>query len=307
VPVLLSDPQVAAVPVRDNSEPLIGLETGGSLPPMTDGMHRLQAASLEGQESIEVELFDGNTADAIPLSAAANVTHGLPLSGVGRRAAAARIMALHPQMSDRAIAESAGLTAKTVAAIRRRSNGAAPRLTVRVGRDGRVRPLDAAPGRQRAAELLISSPEASLREVARAAGISPGTVSDVRRRLQRGEQPAPARSGVGSPGDNAAGARRSSRPTRRPAAPPAPAAILEKLLRDPSLRHNEMGRWLLRLLQANVSGTQELPAVAAAVPPHCVALIAQLARHYEQMWHAFADELRERMLDIEAHEGAPAI
>jgi transposase-like protein len=179
-------------------------------------------------------------------------------------------------------------------------------LTVRVGKDGRVRPLDSAPGRQRAAELLISSPEASLREVARAAGISPGTVGDVRRRLQRGEQPAPTRPGAGGTGGNAARPRRPSGPTRRSTVPPAPAAVLEKLLRDPSLRHNEMGRWLLRLLQANLSGTQELPAVAAAVPPHCSALMAQLARHYGRVWHGFADELRERMLDIEAHEGARA-
>jgi hypothetical protein len=190
-----------------------------------------------------------------------------------------------------------------VAAIRRRSNGVAPQLTVRVGKDGRVRPLDGAPGRQRAAELLISSPEASLREVARAAGISPATAADVRRRLQRGQQPAPGWADAGGPGGNAAGPRRSCRPTRRPA---APAAVLGKLLRDPSLRHNEMGRWLLRLLQANLSGTQELPAVAPTVPPHCAALIAHLARHYGRMWHGFADELRERMPDIEPQEGAQA-
>jgi len=122
-----------------------------------------------------------------------------------------------------------------------------------------------------------------------------------------GEQPAPARPGAGGPSDSsAAGPRRSSRPTRRPTAPPAPPAVLEKLLRDPSLRHNETGRWLLRLLQANVSGTQELPAVAAAVPSHCATLIAQLARHYGRMWHGFAAELHERMLNIGPHEGAQA-
>ena len=65
-------------------------------------------------------------------------------------------------------------------------------------------------------------------------------------------------------------------------------------MRDPSLRHKELGRRLLRLLQANAAGPQVLPAVPAAVPPHCAAMVEQLARQYGRMWHGFAQELHER-------------
>jgi ParB-like chromosome segregation protein Spo0J len=281
-------------------------ETEGPLPPILvdrhtmqviDGIHRLRAASLKGQESIEVEFFDGSPADAFLRSVEANVTHGLPLSRADRRAAAARIVALHPHMSDRAIGESAGLAAKTVAAIRRRSTAAAPQLTARIGKDGRVRPLNSAQGRERAAELLARHPEASLREVARAAGISPATVGDVRRRLQQGQEPAPARAG-----EQPAEPRRASGPGRPRAVPPVPAAVLEKLLRDPALRRNDQGRRLLRLLQANASAEQELPVVITSVPPYCVVLVAQLARHYGRMWQRFAQELHGLTLIIEAQD-----
>jgi ParB-like chromosome segregation protein Spo0J len=261
-----------------------------------DGMHRLMAALLKGRETIDVEFFDGNAADGFLRAVEENVTHGLPLSQADRRAAAARIIALHPQMSDRAVAESAGLAARTVAGIRRRSTDGVPQLHARVGKDGRVRPLDGAQGRRRAAELLAEHPDASLREVARGAGVSPATALDVRKRLERGEEPAPARPGTGRSGDDSAGPPRASRPrSRRPGrvTQPAPAFVLEKLLRDPSLRHNEQGRWLLRWLQHNAVGAQEWSGVIAAVPPHCADLIVQLARQYAQMWLDFAQELDE--------------
>ncbi len=282
-------------------------EAEGPLPPVLverrsmrviDGMHRLMAALLQGRETIDVEFFDGTAADAFLRAVEANVTHGLPLSQADRRAAAARIITLHPHMSDRAVAESAGLAARTVAGIRRRSTDAVPRLNARVGRDGRVRPLDGVKGRRRAAELLAEHPDASLRELARGAGVSPATARDVRKRLERGEEPAPARRGAaGGSDDSARPGPAAARPrARRPVrvAQPAPAFVLEKLLRDPSLRHNEQGRRLLRLLQHNAVGAQEWSGVIAAIPPHCADLVMQIARQYSQMWLDFAQELDGR-------------
>jgi hypothetical protein len=95
--------------------------------------------------------------------------------------------------------QPAGLAAKTVAAIRKSSSEEAPQSNARIGRDGRVRPLDSGVGRRRAADLLTQQPDASLRDVARAAGISPATVLDVRKRLGRGQSPVP-----GKPAANAA-------------------------------------------------------------------------------------------------------
>ena len=274
-----------------------------------DGMHRLMAASLQGREAINVIFFDGSEADVFLRAVQENVTHGLPLSQADRRAAAERIVASHPHMSDRAIGEVAGLASKTVAAIRKRSTGGIPQSGGRVGKDGKIRPLDSSEGRRRAADLLNERPEASLRDVARAAGISPATVLDVRKRLQRGEPPVPEKPGVariaGTAADALTGAAVAPRPVPRLAprgAPPDPAATVERLLRDPSLRGNEKGKGMLRLLHINAVGAEQLPSAAVTVPPHCVGIIVQLARQYAQMWHDFAKELdgRARIIDPSA-------
>jgi ParB-like chromosome segregation protein Spo0J len=272
-----------------------------------DGMHRLMAASVQGRETIDVIFFDGSESDVFLRAVQENVAHGLPLSQTDRRAAAARIIASHPHLSDRAIGHSAGLAAKTVAAIRKGSNGDIPQPNARVGRDGRVRPLDSGAARRRAAELLTQQPDASLRDVARAAGISPATVLDVRKRLERGQSPVPDRSATNaarnsadgndaSPGDVTSAQAIRLRP--QAAAPPDPAVAVEKLLRDPSLR-NERGRGVLRLLRVNAAGAGQLPDAADAVPPHCVDIVVQLARQFAEMWQDFAEELdgRARIID----------
>lgn len=287
---------------------LIEIET--ALPPILvdrrsmhviDGMHRLMAASLAGRETIDVIFFDGSQADMFLRAVRENVTHGLPLSQADRRAAAERIIASHPHLSDRGIGQIAGLAPKTVAAVRKRSTDGMPQSNARVGRDGKVRPLDSAEGRRRAAELLTERPGASLRDVARAAGISPATVLDVRKRLERGDPPAPGKRGAARNAVNTTGGACSSTAARS-AAPLELAAMMEKLLRDPSLRSNVQGKEMLRLLHVNAVGAGELSTAAGALPPHCVAIIVQLARQYAQMWQDFAGELagRARIIDPSA-------
>ncbi len=368
---------VAAVPVlalrpadsprlngEDKSHIVRLAETETSLPPILvdrrtmrviDGMHRLMAASLLGRETIDVIFFDGNETDVFLRAVQENITHGLPLSQADRRAAAERIITSHPHLSDRAIGHSAGLAAKTVAAIRKSSSDEIPQSNARVGRDGKVRPLDSGAGRRRAAELLAQQPDASLRDVARAAGISPATVLDVRKRLERGESPVPgkpanavlngasgnsANSGNGAGGNSAGGngaggnraggnraggnraggngaggngARGEGASVRAIhfsswAAAPDPAAAVEKLLRDPSLRNNERGKGMLRLLHVNAAGAEQLPDAAATVPPHCVDIVVKLARQYATMWQDFARELdgRARIIDPSAATHRPS-
>ncbi len=290
-------------------------ETETPLPPILvdkrtmrviDGMHRLMAASLQGRATIEVVFFDGSEADVFLRAVQENVAHGLPLSQADRRAAAERIIASHPHMSDRAIGHSVGLAAKTVAAIRRRSSEEVPQSNARVGRDGRVRPLNFGEGRRRAAELLAQQPEASLRDVARAVGISPATVLDVRKRLERGEPPVPGRrqatgkttNGAGAPSDGretaAQGAPARFGPAALSTAPGDPASMVEKLLRDPSLRGSDRGKRMLLLLQVNAVAVAQVPDIATGVPPHCVSIVVQLARRYALMWQDFASVLDER-------------
>ncbi len=262
-----------------------------------DGMHRLLAALAQGRRTIHAEFFDGTEEDAFLCAVMANVTHGLPLSQAERRAAAARIITSQPRMSDRAIARASGLGAKAVAAIRRNAVGAAPCMGTRIGMDGKVRPLDAAEGRRRAAEVLAERPEASLREVARITGISPATVSDVRKRLQEGRPPTPVRSATTAHSRHFRKAKddRKGRPEQV-----NPVPVVEKLLRDPSLRHKEEGRHLLRLLQQNAIGPEVWYELTTAVPPHCGALIGKLARQFAQSWLGFAEELDEQFNGTDA-------
>jgi hypothetical protein len=181
--------------LAETETPLPPILVDGRTMRVIDGMHRLMAASLQGRETVDVIFFDGNEGDVFLRAVQENVAHGLPLSQADRRAAAERIIASHPHLSDRAIGHAAGLAAKTVATIRKGSSEETPQSNARVGRDGRVRPLDSGIGRRRAAELLAQQPHVSLRDVARAAGISPATVLDVRKRLERGESPVPERLG----------------------------------------------------------------------------------------------------------------
>jgi ParB-like chromosome segregation protein Spo0J len=296
-------------------------ETEAPLPPILvdrrtmrviDGMHRLMAASFQGRETIDVIFFDGSEPDAFLRAVQENVAHGLPLSQADRRAAAERIIASHPHMSDRAIGHSVGLAAKTVAAIRKASDDEIPQVSARMGRDGKVRPLDSGDGRRRAAELLAQQPDASLRDVARVAGISPATVLDVRKRMERGDSPVPGKSAVNAArkdaDGNGAGADGIGVPAQairlrsRAAAPPDPAAAVGKLLRDPSLRDNNRGKEMLRLLYVNAVGAEQLQDAARAVPAHCVGVVVQLAHEYAKMWQAFAQELdgRARIIDPSA-------
>lgn len=100
-------------------------------------------------------------------------------------------------------------------------------------------------GRLKAAEALAERPNASLREVARIAGISPATVSDVRKRLAAGELPVAAHSARPAPPEERPAPVESVRtsPERQlHRAQLDPADVLEKLIRDPSLRHNQEGR-----------------------------------------------------------------
>ncbi len=174
--------------------------SGAVLPPIivhrptmrvVDGLHRLRATVARGEDMIRARFFDGDRRDAFLISVRENTRHGLPLSLRDRTTAANRIVRSHAQWSDRAIAEATGLSPATVGEIRRVAQAGAQQTT-RLGRDGRVRPLNASHGRLRAAQLITEMPNASLRQIAQLSGISPGTVRDVRARLGRGEDPVPA-------------------------------------------------------------------------------------------------------------------
>ncbi|MEV8364467.1 transcriptional regulator NovG [Streptomyces niveus] len=268
-------------------------ETDEVLPPIVvhrgtrrviDGMHRLWAARFRGDESIEVVFVDGSPADVFVLAVELNRAHGLPLTLDERKSAAAQIMDSHPQWSDRKIARTTGLAASTVASLRSSSTGGT--VGRRTGQDGRSRPNDGTDGRQRAAALLAQNPNASLREVTRAAGISVGTASDVRARLRRGEPALTTRQQAVLKLRPAAAAQRSG---------PDYGRVLENLRKDPSLRFTDLGRRLLRLLDGSVPGSvEQIAQIADGVPEHCRTVVVDMARECAAAWQHLADQLADR-------------
>lgn len=277
---------------EDEAHTRLLLEASEQLPPIVvhratmrviDGVHRLQAAKLRGATTIDALLFEGDADAAFLYAVWANITHGLPLSLADRLAAAERIIASHPEWSDRAIAATAGLSPSTVRQVRERAVGdGSTHAQVRVGRDGRLRPLSAAGGRQRAAALLAEQPQASLRTIAAAAGISIGTARDVRRRFLGGEDPVPVRS---------AAANRATGGTKQVR---EPSALLGMLRRDPSLRYSERGRWLIRWFESHVAQLGNRSRLVEVVPSHSAYIVAELAMSCANTWTELAHTFRAR-------------
>ncbi|MCX4545885.1 ParB N-terminal domain-containing protein [Streptomyces sp. NBC_01565] len=268
---------------------------------VVDGMHRLRAALLRGRSEIEVQFLDGSAEDAFVYAVQCNTRHGLPLTLSERTAAAERILESHGHWADRAIASVAGLSAHTVAALRRGGAGADAPAEGRLGRDGKVRPLSTAQGRREAQRLLTGPAPISLREVAKRTGLSPATVRDVRRRMLRGEDPVPER--------QRAGERKQRPQPRQPAAaskrghvrlvPPPDrelTAAYQKLCQDPALRHSDTGRLLLRLLSALTLPATEWRTMAEGVPAHRADTVAELATEYARFWREFAELARSNAL-----------
>ncbi|QHC31807.1 MULTISPECIES: ParB N-terminal domain-containing protein [unclassified Streptomyces] len=285
------------------------MEVGSELPPIlvqrstrrvVDGMHRVQAAAMRGDDRILVQYFEGDDAESFVQSVRVNVAHGLPLSTGEREMAAERIIQAYPGWSDRAIAVVAGLSAPTVAGIRRRSTENSCQLSKRMGRDGRMRPVDGTAGRQKAMEIIRERPDASLREIAREAGISVGTAHNIRVKLRadtnstggescrnemnRDRQPVPSVSS-----DPAARGASTSQEVQR-----AHREILLSLRKDPSVRLTARGRFLLQWLGVLSVDADRLKQLVGSVPDRWVVAVARLAWDCSNAWQQLAAELERR-------------
>lgn len=276
---------------RDHARALAELQV--PLPPIivhrptmrvVDGTHRIGAAKLRGDRDIQVRFFDGSDLAAFVFAVRANLSGGLPLTYADRVAAAARVVIADPTYSDRAIADLTGLSAGTVRSIRQRSVTAGPTGQTRMGRDGRIRPVDGKAARERVREALASEPGASLRHIAKLAGVSPNTVREVRRRLELGEPD--RRTPRASGGDPArAGSRR-------------PDVVMEKafqaLSRDPAVRFSESARAAFRWLLAHAVRHREWVGVVERLPPHAAFLLVDVAYQCAAEWYDLAQLLRAR-------------
>ncbi|NBM14379.1 ParB/RepB/Spo0J family partition protein [Streptomyces sp. GC420] len=297
-----------------------------------DGLHRLEAARLMGDDSIRARFLDCSNSEALVIAMQANGSHGLPLSKADRVVGAQRVLGSHPDWSDRAIAGITGLSAKTIASLRDRSAGGTSLGGKRIGQDGRRRPVDAGEGRRRAAEYIATHPDAPLRQVARETDVSLGTVHDVSARLRRGE--GPERNGRRThaarpqhvrpvqsvqsvsvrPADGATAAdvvaddghrvplrvapSADAAPARRrnhTETPPTWAAVAAKMAADPAVRYTADGREFLRWMQVHAAGPgEDWRRLVDAVPPHWLGVIAPIAEHVGREWSLLAERLKAR-------------
>lgn len=307
VRVAISSLMVADSPRRsgENREHVQALANAqGNLPPIVvhrasmrvlDGLHRIRAAELRGQNEIEVRFFHGDELDAFVLAVRLNIAHGLPLSLVDRKAAATRIIAAHPQWSDRLISSVTGLATGTIAETRgRSSDGEVPPADIRIGLDGRGRPVNGAERRRNATKLLIDDPSLSLRQVAKIAGISPETARDVRSRLEdKDNSMIPPRRSQLRPADH------DSRDNKRQGYANRAALgnlnqVMRQLKSDPTLRFTETGRTLLRLLDVHALSGEKWAELCDNVPAHCKGAIANAALGCAEVWRQFSERLMEQ-------------
>ncbi|MFE6862131.1 hypothetical protein [Nocardia sp. NPDC057668] len=258
-----------------------------------DGLHRVAAAVCKGIDQLDAHLISGPIDAAFVIAVQANISNGLPLTFAERRAAAAKILVTHPEWSDRTIGSTTGLSAKVISRLRC-STDADTQSNTRLGKDGRFRPVDPSDGRRRVAELLEQMPSASLRTIARAAGVSPGTVRNVRGRMTRYGFPESPTGGAEADVSNG-GSGEMQFTTGAVAEKSVDAtAVLAVLSRDPALRMSESGRDFLRWLHAHTVRFDDGTMIATAVPDHCVSHVIELARHCSVSWATIAHDLQQR-------------
>ncbi|MER8012165.1 ParB N-terminal domain-containing protein [Streptomyces sp. NPDC094149] len=289
-------------------------ESQAELPPIVvqrgtnrviDGVHRVRAARLRGQQTIRARWFDGDDASAFVLAVRLNVRHGLPLSLADRKAAGTRILCEQEGWSNRAIASAVGLSPKTIAALREAIGR--PGGQTRLGRDGRVRPVSTAAGRERAKQMLLREPASSLRAVSAVAGVSPGTVRDVRDQLHRettravipDQRRRETRAAV-PPDQRRLPPARHTETGRAQAASSGQGkldrstALLRSLRTDPSLRFNQSGRLLLSILAVAAIDPQAQEGLVLDLPDHCLDFVAELAQASVQAWQDLAARVSQR-------------
>ena len=250
-----------------------------------DGQHRIAAAKQLGLRELRVTWFDGSREESYLEFVRSNMSHGLPLTLPERRRAARRFVSSCPDLSDRGVAAACGLSPRTVARLREETSAetlsthAARGERRRVGRDGRVRPVDPTPTRVRIAEELARQPEASLRTIASAVGASPETVRSVRNELRA--TGASAQPGVAAQDDPAAtvlGLLSRSSSSR----------VGTTCRDDRAFTDREEGQQFVEWFGATSVEQSDLWRYVESVPLSRVYEIADEARRRAEFWSGFA-------------------
>lgn len=265
---------------------------------VVDGVHRVCAAELRRNTFIDAWIYPGSLNDAFVLAISLNSQHGLPLTRTERSNAAMRVLRSHAQWSDRMIADITGLAAGTIRRLRRCSSDENAQPGTRIGRDGRLRPIDSQAGRLRAREFLFERPNASARSIAKEVGVSAATVLDVQRRVAAGQDvlPSQVRDTNTKRTTGTVNAVISDNSSQR-----LPhklifneSVALDALSKDPSMRLNSWGRFLLRWMIISRDGSTASDRIINSVPNHCIDTVAKLANAYSDLWKEIAKKLQDK-------------
>jgi hypothetical protein len=252
-----------------------------------DGAHRLVAAQLRADSTITVRFFLGSGEDCFAEAVRANVGKGKPLTLMERRKAACRLLEQHPDWSDRALAEICGISPATVCRLRGCASVQISQTRARLGRDGRVRPVDTIAARAAASKLLEETPEKSLREVARQVGASVSTIRDVRARVSRGEAPVALRA-----------SRNGSDIQEAPISPIVPSPVTPSVVRfqdDRALSSTEESRCFAAWFDHHFIRAEHWEPFVNDLPLSRLYEIIEEARTRAAAWSQLADYLEERV------------
>lgn len=109
---------------------------------LVDGFHRHASALRRDRRTIPAEVRVGTMADALDFAASANLGHGLPLTRAERRRVVETKLGIHPDWSDRRLADELGIGRELIARVRKDlvAAGQLPAATTRVGADGKTYP-----------------------------------------------------------------------------------------------------------------------------------------------------------------------
>jgi ParB-like chromosome segregation protein Spo0J len=107
---------------------------------IADGFHRHAAAVMMGKRTIPAEIRVGTMTEALDFVASVNLFHGLPLTRAERRRAVELKLKLHPDWSDRRMAQELAVSRELVLKIRKQliESRQIPNLPGRVGADGKL-------------------------------------------------------------------------------------------------------------------------------------------------------------------------
>lgn len=274
--VLLDEEHVATLlEVLDELPPIV---VNAKTMTLIDGVHRLEAFRRAGRIQIDAVMFTGNDLEALVIAIRSNVQHGKPLSPRERKAAASALLQRCPEQSDRWIGATCGISHSTVAALRVSSADAVD-VRVRVGRDGRRRPVHHGAGCDTLAKALKTGPYDSPLSITANADPMPSSVArrtvTTRSPLQQASQ------------DASQAAIRHNAPT---VTDPAQRAWVNDSAFKSQPHLTALALWLDKTAVADTDFTSQLDAT----PLGRLYDIVEECRRRARIWERFAIELEKK-------------